>query len=196
MDESRIGIMGRNIRFKKKAKVIDIVITAVSAMLSVGVMLYGVGHFGLKETWVELILNLFYLACLVMMWMFFFNRLKPNHFNYWCTLCVGMTILIRDILIPAEFNSEVLRMSSLILSELLLLMLTFFYARRQWKSYSKRDLWMIFVIDMIIAAIYHYEFYFLEPITETTDYLFTEIWIRPTITYGLVACYVTETDEQ
>ena len=188
--------MGRNIRFKKKAKVIDIVITAVSAMLSVGVMLYGVGHFGLKETWVELILNLFYLACLVMMWMFFFNRLKPNHFNYWCTLCVGMTILIRDILIPAEFNSEMLRMSSLILSELLLLMLTFFYARRQWKGYSKRDLWMIFVIDMIIAAIYHYEFYFLEPITETTDYLLTEIWIRPTITYGLVACYVTETDEQ
>ena len=196
MDESRIGIMGRNIRFKKKAKVIDIVITALSAMLSVGVMLYGVGRFGLKESWVELVLNLFYLTCLVMMWMFFFNRLKPNHFNYWCTLCVGMTILIRDILIPAEFNSEVLRMSSLILSELLLLMLTFFYARRQWKSYSKRDLWMIFVIDMIIAAIYHYEFFFLEPITETTDYLLTEIWIRPTITYGLVACYVTETDEQ
>lgn len=74
-------------------------------------------------------------------------------------------------------------------------MLTFFYARRQWKSYSKRDLWMIFVIDVLIAAIYHYEFYFLEPINETTDYLLTEIWIRPTITYGLVACYVTETGE-
>lgn len=187
--------MGRNIRFKKKAKVIDIVITAVSAMLSVGVMLYAVCHYGLKETWIELVLNLFYLACLVMMWMFFFNRLKPIHFNYWCTLCVAMTILIRDILVPADFSSEVLRMSSLILSELLLLMLTFFYARRQWKSYSKRDLWMIFVIDVLIAAIYHYEFYYLEPITEATDYLLTEIWIRPTITYGLVACYVTETDD-
>ena len=52
-------------------------------MISVGVVLYGVGHFGLKETWVELVLNLFYLACLVMMWMFFFNRLKPIHFNYY-----------------------------------------------------------------------------------------------------------------
>ena len=80
-------------------------------------------------------------------------------------------------------------------TRLMYCMLTFFYARRQWKGYSKRDLWMIFVIDVLIAAIYHYEFYFLEPINETTDYLLTEIWIRPTITYGLVACYVTETGE-
>ncbi|MBQ7427927.1 MAG: hypothetical protein IJV20_11910 [Prevotella sp.] len=27
-------------------------------------------------------------------------------------------------------------------------------------------------------------------------YLMTEIWIRPTITYGLVACFVTETNEK
>ena len=107
--------MGRNVRFKKKAKVIDILITAVSAMVSVGVMFYAVVHFGLKDTWVELILDMFYLACLVMMWMFFFNRLKPDNFNYWCTLCVGMTILIRDILVPADFNSEGLRISSLLL---------------------------------------------------------------------------------
>ncbi len=188
--------MGRNVRFKKKAKVIDILITAVSAMVSVGVMFYAVVHFGLKDTWVELILDMFYLACLVMMWMFFFNRLKPDNFNYWCTLCVGMTILIRDILVPADFNSEVLRISSLILSELLLLTLTYFYSRRQWKSYSKRDLWTIFVIDVLIAAIYQYEISVLQPITEGTNYLLTEIWIRPTITYGLVACYVTETKEQ
>ncbi len=188
--------MGRNVRFKKKAKVIDILITAVSAMVSVGVMFYAVVHFGLKDTWVELILDMFYLACLVMMWMFFFNRLKPDHFNYWCTLCVGMTILIRDILVPADFNSEVLRISSLILSELLLLTLTYFYSRRRWKSYSKRDLWTIFVIDVLIAAIYQYEISVLQPITEGTNYLLTEIWIRPTITYGLVACYVTETKEQ
>ena len=32
-------------RFKKNAKVFDIVITAVAAMFSVGMMLYGVGHF-------------------------------------------------------------------------------------------------------------------------------------------------------
>jgi len=27
---------------------------------------------------------------------------------------------------------------------------------------------------------------------EYTIYLATEIWIRPTITYGLVACYISE----
>ena len=46
-------------RFKKKAKVFDICITAVAAALSVGIMIYGVFHFGLKETWPELVLNLF-----------------------------------------------------------------------------------------------------------------------------------------
>ena len=34
-------------RFNKNAKVFDIVITAVAGMASVGIMLYGVGHFGL-----------------------------------------------------------------------------------------------------------------------------------------------------
>ena len=33
-------------RFKKGAKVFDIVITAVAAMFSVGMMLYGVFYFG------------------------------------------------------------------------------------------------------------------------------------------------------
>ena len=28
-----------------------------------------------------------------------------------------------------------------------------------------------------------------------TNYFLTEIWIRPTITYGLVACFVTEKRE-
>ena len=42
-------------RFKKGAKIFDIVITAVAGMFSVGVMLYGVGHFGLKEAWPELV---------------------------------------------------------------------------------------------------------------------------------------------
>ena len=53
-------------RFKQGAKVFDIGITAVAGMLSVGVMLYGVFHFGLGEAWPELVLNLFYIACLVM----------------------------------------------------------------------------------------------------------------------------------
>ena len=46
-------------RFKKNAKILDIVITAVGATLSVGIMLYGVAYFGLRETWLELVLNLF-----------------------------------------------------------------------------------------------------------------------------------------
>ena len=53
-------------RFNKNAKVFDIVITAVAAMFSVGMMLYGVFHFGLAEAWPELVLNLFYIACLLM----------------------------------------------------------------------------------------------------------------------------------
>ena len=70
-------------RFKKKANIYNVVLTAVSGMLSVGVMLYAVGHFGLDQAWDELILNMFYIACLVMMWMYFFNRLNTQRFNYW-----------------------------------------------------------------------------------------------------------------
>ena len=70
-------------RFKKNAKIFDIVITAVAAMVSVGVMLYAIGHFGLQESWPELVLNLFYIACLAMIWMYFFNRLDHcRTFNY------------------------------------------------------------------------------------------------------------------
>ena len=70
-------------RFKKNAKFFDIVITAVAAMISVGVMLYAVAHFGLRESWPELVLNLFYIACLVMIWLYFFNRMDSQSFNYW-----------------------------------------------------------------------------------------------------------------
>ncbi len=182
-------------KFRKKAKVFDIGITAIAAVLSVGVMLYGVFYFGLEEAWPELVLNMFYMACLVMMWMYFFNRLKSQQFNYWCTLCVGMTILLRDILFPPPLAFYSLHLACLSLSVLLLLMLTFFYARKNWKSYTKGNLWMIFIVDMAIAALYNYDIY-LEPIDEYTDYMLTEIWIRPTITYGLVACFVTETKEE
>jgi hypothetical protein len=44
---------------------------------------------------------------------------------------------------------------------------------------------------MVIAALYNLDIY-LEPTNEYTNYMMTEIWIRPTITYGLVACFVTE----
>lgn len=80
------------------------------------------------------------------------------------------------------------------LSVALLLLLTFFYARKEWKTYSKRNLWMICILDMLIAALYHLDIT-LEPANEYTAYLLTEIWIRPTITYGLVACFVSETKE-
>ena len=60
-------------RFKNKAKVFDIGITAVAGMLSVGIMLYGVFHFGQAKILPELVLNLFYIACLVMIWMYFFR---------------------------------------------------------------------------------------------------------------------------
>ena len=79
----------------------------------------------------------------------------------------------------------------LTLSVLLLCTLTYFYARKNWQSYTKSNLWAVCIIDMLIAALYNFAIY-LEPISEYTNYMLTEIWIRPTITYGLVACFVTE----
>ena len=52
---------------------------------------------------------------------------------------------------------------------------------------------MIFIVDMLIAGLYNLDI-ILEPTNEYTAYLLTEIWIRPTITYGLVACFVKEVD--
>ena len=179
-------------RFKKNAKIFDICITAVAGMVSVGVMLYAVVYLGLQKAWPELVLNLLYIACLVMIWMYFFNRMDTHRFNYWCSILVGMTVLLRDILFAPPLSYYALHLVCLTLSVLLLCMLTFFYARKNWQSYTKRNLWAICVIDMIIAALYNYDIY-LQPINEYTDYLLTEIWIRPTITYGLVACFVTET---
>ena len=86
-------------------------------------------------------------------------------------------------------------LACLTLSVLLLCMLTFFYARKDWKSYTKRNLWAICIIDMLIAALYNLDIY-LEPANEYTNYMLTEIWIRPTITYGLVACFVTERENK
>ena len=97
-------------RFNKNAKVFDIVITAVAGMASVGIMLYGVGHFGLENTWPELVLNLFYIACLVMIWMYFFNRMGTQRFNYWCSISVGVTILLRDILFAPPLANYLLHL--------------------------------------------------------------------------------------
>ena len=179
-------------RFKKNAKIFDIGITVVAAIVSVGVMLYAIGHYGLQEAWPELVLNLFYIACLVMIGMYFFNyRITTQQFNYWCSICMGMTVLLRDILFPPPLAFFSLHLICLVLSVLLLCMLTFFYARKNWQSYTKRNLWVICIIDILIATLYNYDIY-IEPINEYTNYSLTEIWIRPTITYALVACFVTE----
>lgn len=182
-------------RFKKGTKIFDIAVTAIGGTLSVGVMLYAVYHFGLADVWPELVLNLFYIACLAMIWMYFFNyRITTHQFNYWCSVSVGMTVLLRDILFAPPLAYYALHLSCLTLSVLLLCTLTFFYARKNWRSYTKRNLWAICIIDILIASLYNLDIY-LEPINEYTEYLLIEIWIRPTITYGLVACFVTETEE-
>ena len=179
------------IRYENKAKIFDIGITFVAGIISVAVMLYGVFHFGLKESWPELILNVFYLASMAMILLYFFNRINSLQFNYWCSISVGITVLLRDILFPPSLTFYALHLACLTLSVFLLLLLTYFYARKEWKTYTKKNLWMIFIVDMLIATLYNIDIY-IEPINEYTDYLLTEIWIRPTITYGLVACFVAE----
>ena len=182
-------------RFKKKSQIIDIAITTVALVLSLGTTLYGISHFGLAEAWQELVLNLFYIACLVMMAMYFFKRIDSLRFNYWSSVCVGITVLLRDILFPPPLNNYPIHLFCLTLSVILLLMLTFFYSRKDWKSYTKANLWMLFIIDMVIAGLYNYVIY-ISPINEYTNYLLAEIWIRPTIIYGLAACFVSGKEDQ
>ena len=182
-------------RFKKKSQLIDVGITAVAAVLSVAIMLYGVSHFGLREAWPELVINLFYIACLIMMALFFFNRLDSHRFNYMSLVCIGITVLLRDILFAPPLENYSIHLICLTLAVTLLLMLTYFYARKDWKSYTKRSLWVLFIIDMVIAGLYHFVIFF-NPVNEYTTYLLMEIWIRPTLIYGLVACFVTEKEDQ
>ena len=182
------------LRFKDKGTIFNVAVTIFAAVVSVGMMLYGVWHFGLQETRPELVLNVFYIACLVMMWMYFFNyKITSQQFNYWCSVCVGITVLLRDILFPPPMDYYALHLICLTLSVLLVLMLLYFYARKDWETYTKRNLWLIFAVDVLIASFYNYHL-MLETVDEYTIYLTTEIWIRPTITYGLVACYVSELD--
>ena len=183
------------IRFKNKSDIFNVLVTAIAAVLSVGVMLFGVWHFGLEKTWPELVLNLFYIACIVMIWMYFFNGpITTKQFNYLCTLNVGMTVLLRDVLFAPPLVNYPLHLICLTLSVVLLLMLTFFYACKDWKTYSKSNLWAICIIDVLIATLYNIDI-FLETPDEYSTYLMVEIWIRPTITYGLVACFVKEKEE-
>ncbi|MCR4582280.1 MAG: hypothetical protein K5764_01825 [Prevotella sp.] len=186
------------IRYKKRGTILDIVIATVAAMLSIGTLVYGVYYFGLGNAFsrLGLVLDFFYIACVVMIWMYFFNVcINTKQFNYWCSLCIGVSVLLRDILFPTTLAYYPIQLSILTLSVLLLCMLTFFYARKDWKSYTKRDLWMICIVDTLIAVLYNIEIY-LEPTNEYTDFFLVEIWTRPTITYGLVACFIIEGKEE
>ena len=184
-----------SIRFKNKSDIFNIVVTAVAAVLSVGIMLYGVWHFGIQNTWPELVMNLLYIACLVMMWMYFFNfRITTQQFNYWCSLCIGVAVLLRDVIFSPPLSVYPIKKACLVLAVALLILLTFFYSRKDWKSYTKANLWAICAVDMLIALLYNIDI-MLEPTDEFTSYMMVEIWIRPTITYGLVACFVKETEE-
>ena len=131
-----------------------------------------------------------------MMWMYFFNGpITTKQFNYWCTLCIGIAVLLRDVIFsPTQMSVYPIRKACLVLAVVLLMMLTYFYGRKNWKYYTKGNLWAICVVDMLIALLYNIDI-MLEPTDEFTTYMMVEIWIRPTITYGLVACFVKETEE-
>ena len=181
-------------RFNKKSQIFDVLVTTLAAIVSVVIMCHAVSHFGMGEAWPELVLNVCYIACILMMALYFFNILGTHKFNYWCSVCLGITVFLRDIIFAPPLSFYPFRLSCLTLSVLLLVMLTFFYSRKEWKSYSKRNLWMLFVVDSIIATLYNIDF-FLEPPSEYTTYLMVEIWIRPTLTYGMVACFTKEETE-
>ena len=181
---------------KSKSGPFNILMNAVSVTLSVGTMIYGVLNLGLSETWPELVLNMLYISCLVLLWMYYVkHRISFKQYSYWCTIFVGVAVLLRDILFAPPLKFFFFHIVCMFLSVMLLVMLTYFYARREWKSYSKFTLWMICVIDMLIAALYMIAIY-LEPVNEYTSYLLTEIWIRPTITYGLVICFMAEAEKE
>ena len=184
-----------SIRFKNKSDIFNIVVTAVAAVVSVGIMLYGVWHFGIENAWPELVLNMLYLACVVLIWLYFLGGpITTRQFNYWCILFVGIGVLLRDILFAPQIDNYLIHKACQVLSVALLILLTYFYARKDWKSYSKGNLWSICIIDMLIAALYNVAIV-MGPTDEYTSFLMVEIWIRPTITYGMVACFVKETKE-
>ena len=178
-------------RFTNKSQIFSIVITGVGLVFSIGVMLYGIIHFGLADAWPELVLNLLYIACVAMMVMYFFRRMDTRRFNYCVTVCVGIAVLLRDILFPPPLASFPVHLICLTLAVALLVLLTYFYARKDWQSYTIRNLQMLYIIDTVIAVLYNIVIY-LNPVNDYTNYLLVEIWIRPTIIYGMVACFSTE----
>ncbi len=175
-------------------KNIDIGLVIVTIVLSLASVIYGVFYFGLNDgySWLGLLLSGCYLWCVILIGMFIFNTgITFNQFNYLCSLGVGLSVLLRDILFQSEMAFYSLELGTRALSVLLLCMLTYFYARKEWKTYTKWNLWMIFIVDTAIAIMYNLDIYF-EPTNEYTEYFLVEIGIRPTITYGMVSCFVSE----
>ena len=67
-------------------------------------------------------------------------------------------------------------------------------------------LWVLMILLYVAALLllarflrkfnrFNYVIY-ISPINEYTNYLLAEIWIRPTIIYGLVACFVSGKEDQ
>ncbi len=182
-------------RFKTLTKILDVVVTATGGVISVISVIHNLTVFGVSDIWLEPILDIFYIASLAMIWLYFFKHIDSQRFNYWCSITVGITVLLRDILFATPLTNRLIQLVCLTLSVLLLCMLTYFYARKDWKSYTKMNLWMIFIVDTLIATAYTIDIVYFEHAGIYLDFVLTEIWIRPTITYGLVACFISEAEE-
>ena len=165
-----------NAKFKKITKILDATVTLAAAVLSVGATLYGVGRLDLKETWPELVLNVFYIACLAMIGARFIKKIEARRFAFWSAACLGATVVLRDIVFFPPLSIYPMRIACLALSALLLVLLA-----------GKRDMRLVFGVDMTIAILYNIAIY-IEPFNEYTKYLLIEIWIRPTLFYALSSC--------
>ncbi len=183
-------------RFKTLSKILEVVITAAGGVISVISVIHNLTEFGVSEMWLEPLLDVFYIACLLLIWLYFFNRIESKTFNYWCTVLVGITVMLRDVIFAMPMANPWLGRACLTLNVVLLCMLTYFYSRKDWKSYTKMNLWMICIIDSLIATLLSIDLVFYEQETIYFDFVLTEIWIRPTITYGLVACFISEKEEE
>ncbi len=182
-------------RFKEMSKIVNILLTAVSAGISVALVIHLISELDVAAVWLEPLLDVLYIASLAMIWLYFFNLLDTKRFNYWCSVTIGITVLLRDILFRSPMTNYMLDLLSLTLSVLLLCMLTYFYARKDWKSYTKGNLYLIFIVDTLIALVYSIDLIYFEHVGIYFDLVMTEIGIRPAITYGLVACFISEAEE-
>ncbi len=195
MRDNRFKRLTMQTRFTTLSKISDVVITATGGVISVISVIHYLTEFGISDMWLEPLLDVFYIACLTLIWLYFFYRIESKTFNYWITVLVGITVMLRDIVFSTTMANPWLDRGCLTLNVILLCMLTYFYSRKDWKSYTKMNLWMIFIVDAAIAMLMSIDLVYYERPTIYYDFVLTEIWIRPTITYGLVACFISEKEE-